>query len=174
MKLKCVLILLIFIVFGCDDKESPEPENFISITTEDRSYLFTQDIGVFNVYIIGSNQDQLSMVLKSENNFLCEIHIQQSNLLQRDFPFSLPSAGDYAYGEIQIINLNIDVDSTFGADDDVNFVGISFEDLEITILSFDDGLLRGRVNGPVTTKTGREMSIENGEFKVHIEIEEGA
>lgn len=177
MKHLFLLSFALFVIVSSCNQDDPGPdltpgEDFISINTDMGDFQFKDDLGIFNSYILGPNQDQLSLVMKDENNLSCQIFISSSQLLEQSFPLEIP--GQIGYGEVQIRDLTQDVDVTFGPEDDVNFVGTTFENVVFTITDFRDGYLTGTLSGTVSTPTGRQIIINSGEFGITISIEEGA
>jgi hypothetical protein len=109
--------------------------------------------------------------MATEDNMKCEIHLSLTDLLNKRFPYSIPKESEDGYGEIQIRNENIIVDPIFGDNDAINFLGHTYQGLKIEIKSFKDNILTGEVTGPIRTKTGKEETIETGDFKLKVEIE---
>lgn len=166
-------LFVVFITIGCTDNDNAVPQNYIDIKTTNTHYKFNlRPIGTPSSYYIGDNHDQLSVVMATKNNMTCEMHLSLTDLLNKSFPYSIPKESDDGYGEIQIINRNEIVDPLFGPNDDINFIGHTYQGLKIEIKSFKNNILTGEMNGPIRTKTGREEIIETGKFRLEVEIEE--
>jgi hypothetical protein len=172
MKSILALLFISVLIFGCSDNDNVVPQDYIDIKTTNNEYRFL--LSTYNksgFYYIGDNQDQLSVVMETKDNMRCEIHLQLTDLLNKNIPYSIPKESDDGYGEIQIINLNETVDAIFGENDDINFLGLTHQGLKIEIKSFKNNMLIGKVTGPIKTKTGKEEIIETGDFRIKVEIE---
>ncbi len=169
------LILVAFLLCAaCEDEAVTEPlpsENHISLITDEGTLNFTEDVGIFNSYIIGSKQDQLSLVLQTPDGLSCEIFILSAQLLEQTFPLSVPNAG-FAYGEVQLRDYTRDVELTFGPNDDVNYVGYTSGDVRFNLTSYENDFLRGTVKGTISTMTGKSIVINEGSFGVFVQLEE--
>ncbi len=173
IQVKTLLLAAILLCVSCEDEtvEVERLENHISLVTDEGTLEFTKDIGVFNSYIIGENQDQLSLVLQNLNGLSCQIYILRSQLLEQTFPFNVPNS-NFAYGEVQLLDYTKDVNITFGPNDDINYVGYTRGDVEFTITSYENEFLKGTVKGTISTKTGKSIVINEGNFGVFIQLEE--
>lgn len=169
MRYSLTFLFISILIYGCGDSDGVEPKDYIDIKTANTQYTFTYTNS--GSYYIGDNQDQLSIVMATDDNTKCEIHLSLTDLLNKSFPYSIPKESDGGYGEIQIRNENIIVDPIFGNNDDINFLGHTYQGLEIEIRSFKNNILTGKVTGPIRTKTGKEEIIESGEFRLKVEIE---
>ena len=173
MKSILPLLFISVLIFGCSDNDNVVPQDYIDIKTTNNEYKFLLSTYTKSgFYYIGDNQDQLSIVMATKDNMKCEIHLMLTDLLNKSFPYSIPKESDDGHGEIQIRNENIQVDPIFGDNDDINFLGHTYQGLKIEIKSFKNNILTGKVTGPIRTKTGREEIIEIGEFRLRVEIEQ--
>ncbi|WP_421871102.1 hypothetical protein [Marinoscillum sp.] len=174
MKASILYSLTLIALVACDhvsleEQELILPEYYVYLTIDDEEYLFHEDMGVFNSYITGPNQDQLSIVLGG-NLFYCELHILDSRLDQQTFPLTMSSTQSDGYAELQLVDRNESVEMMFGPEDNVNFIGVTFEDLEVTVLEYEDQVISGEVKGTIRTRTGRVKEIDDGKFNVAISL----
>ena len=179
MKFKFLIIVLACCsLLSCEEDQINEEEvvnatseNLISFSSSEGDFLFANDINVFNSYLLGPNQDQLSLVFMSDEGLICEIHILGAGLLERSLPVDL-SDGVTGTAEVQLVDPSKDVESTFGPNDDVNFVGYTMQGLSFTVESFESDIIKGTFSGTISTRTGRQMTIQEGRFDVLVDIED--
>ncbi|GAB4413642.1 MAG: hypothetical protein OHK0039_20780 [Bacteroidia bacterium] len=166
------LALLILLLAGCRRDDMPTPDMSIGLQIPGKSFRFAapSSTGIANAYMIGSNQDQLSIVMDDGEGYSCEIHLLQTDMLNRNFPFTLSDTSALAYGELQLRDNTRRVDTLFGPNDDINFAGYTHRGLVIELTSFQNNILVGTVSGPIATGAGRQVVIGSGDFRVLIEI----
>ena len=173
MMTRLLFSLTILSIISCTENDNVVPENYIDIKATNNQYKFVvRPIDTPSTYYIGDNIDQLSVVMTTEDKMRCEIHLSLTDLLNKSFPYSIPKESDDGYGEIQIINENETVDATFGDNDNINFLGHTYQGLTIEIKDFKNNILTGKIIGPIRTKTGIEEIIETGEFRLLVALEE--
>ena len=175
MKAIFIISLVTLFLGSCNDMEVPRPHDYIELVTSEKNYLFNikpENMNA-NSYYLGNNQDQLTIVMGSKEGIRCDIHLMQTDLLNRTFPFSISNELLIEYGEIQMLDENQLINPSFDENDDVNFIGNSYTGVTIELISFENNILTGRLTGPISTKTGREKTIVLGEFKILIDIKYG-
>ncbi len=177
--IKVLLAVLLISFSSCEENElAPPPDElelveFISMETDAGNFLFEEDINIFNSYIKGPRQDQLSLVLNNEDQLSAQIYMFDTELLLSDFPLEVP-LNNVSYGEVQLRDFRSDADPTWGPEDDDNYVGLTSESVRITIIDYSNGVIKGTFRGTIRTKTGKSITINTGEFQVIIEEKEGA
>ncbi len=173
MKLRFIttLLLVLILIGSCKKDEEITTENFISISSVDGDLLFTEDLGIFNNYSLGDNNlDQISLVLGNSSGLNCQIYISGSKLLDQDLPLDVPNSINSAHGEVQIRDFTKDVELTYGPNDSINYVGHTSDGVRFEILSYEDDYISGTFSGTVATRTGKEITINEGEFGLFIEL----
>jgi len=173
MKKLIILLFVSLFVFGCNKNEETLPSDNIYCNITSAQYNFTKTSDAR--YIIGENQDQVMIIMIDESkNLLCNINITSTDLLQAEFPKKIgQNLIDGETGDVQIINMNMPVDTLFGKGDDVNYSGWTFsnDEFEMVIESFENGLMTGTFKGLIETKTGKTEFVAEGEFIVNLSFE---
>lgn len=128
----------------------------------------------WNTYIKSTNQDQLGLVLQDENKeILGQIHVINSDFLNKTLPYTIDKQREVlseGSAELSLIDLTTSVDTVFGNNDSINYVGFSYHDFSLTINAFEDSVLRGDFFGVLKTQTGKTKTISNGQFRVKIDF----
>lgn len=105
-------------------------------------------------------QDQLNLIRYAENGDKSfDIFILGRKLKRDDVPINLANV------ELQWRDYTQDVQVVFGQDDNVNYTGR----VDLVIEEWDENnFLAGSFFGDIGTKTGDELSVENGKFRIQI------
>ena len=160
-----LVILALFSFVQCKDEL---PTNYLDIQTTTGNYHFTPIPDLPNSYYLRDNQDEIWIVGQGENNFSFGLFLNGTKMNDQIFPFEIPRNVDFGFGVFQLLNGNNQPDTLFGDNDSVNYVGTTTEDLKIKILSFRNGILRGTLQGPITTRTGKQETILGGTFEFYL------
>ena len=188
---KLILLLFAVALFACEGEVTPEdykenvsidafaanPQNeFIYWTDGAREYFFPLEDeapGFSNTYLTQGDSDQLNILMKPESTsaFVSQIYISQADLLVQEYPYIMPGNGN-GRAELQLLNRAEDVPVQFGSDDDKNFVGTTTNSqFRLTVTSFTDGLIQGTFRGTISTRTGSEIPVQDGRFRIRITID---
>jgi len=169
-------VILFLALIGCSKTEEPYLVDYISIESSDRDYEFmiNSRVPFANIYFKYDFGDQLSMIMDSDDNYTFSIYLQSIDIFQQSLPYQFPNSTDIVFAELTLRNHSIPFDGQmYGPGDDANFIGNTENGMIVIITEYKNGFLIGNFKGVITTGTGRQQTIENGEFQIEIKIENG-
>lgn len=165
------VISIFTLLHSCSKEENiDESSEFIEakIGNQLERYEYTDGNEFNNAYyndtIVNNNgtfiQDQLNLIRYAEDQSKSfDIFILGRQLKKEDVPTTLNNV------ELQWRDYDNEVPVVFATDDDYNFVG----NVELTIEDWDENnFLKGNFAGTIATKTGKELSVEDGKFRIQI------
>ena len=174
-RFKVFNIAILFSLFtSCDNKEDIEPTyDYIKFDSGNASFLLNSEYDqTWNSYFKSSNQDQLGLVLKDEEGkLLAQIHLINSNFLNKSFPFTIDGQSDAlkdGSAQMSLLNLTAQRDTIFNKTDSINYTNHSSGNFVLTINSFENDILKGNFYGTLKTITGKTKSIDHGRFKIKV------
>lgn len=138
---------------------------------EDTNYSYLLSFNVF--YGQNSLDVEKFQILRqnSSRTILAGLYFNNTNLFSCQYPYVLPHS-NLAYCEnaqVEFINLRkIGTTGQGAPDDDFSFFGHTDHGLKVQVTSFVNNIVEGTFEGPITTKTGSQITVKNGKFRIQV------
>ncbi len=118
--------------------------------------------------------DNLYMIRYTrDNKFMLGLFMENSHLLTKTFPYTLPRANSEIseHGEFQLRNeekLTREM-CQFCTWNDWHYLGLFWEpQLHFTADKYENGIFYGRFEGQISTGSGRKITVKNGSFQIRL------
>jgi len=170
------LLMPALLAFSCDENEDPQTASFVDIQTTTTGYTFKKASKkrLKSQYFLGANSDQITLVMYGKHGLRCDIGISQTNISHQPLPYTISNTATGAtsctHASLSIINEQQNDGEVFDANDNVNYLGNTYDGMTFTIESFQNNVITGTVSGPIRTRAGRAQMITTCSFSVAFEF----